>query len=234
MMASLQTSVGRSTQRSMLPSVQGSGITAGIELELGTKGLGGENLERYLELAAEMQASVLRAVPEIDLQPGDVRAVNCAVQRTAAELKKIVSDLERAEITLCIENYEGWPVAALAGVVEMLDSPHIRICLDTVNSLGRGEDLEKVVTTLAPLVGNLHIKDFVTRRVPHRLGFVIEGAPAGAGLLPVREILGKMLPTISVILEQWTPLGDSIAETVACEHGWAKEGMSVLRVMLEG
>lgn len=68
------------------------------------------------------------------------------------------------------------------------------ICLDSVNSMGAGEGIETIVEVLSPYTVNLHVKDFVVQRVYHMMGFVVEGRPAGQGMLPLEYLLEKLEP----------------------------------------
>ena len=91
--------------------------------------------------------------------------------------------LAAANVTLALENHDRFPAATLRGIIESAAIPHAGICLDTANSLGAGEGLSAVTETLAPLTVNLHVKDVRISRLPHMMGFVVEGRPLGAGQL---------------------------------------------------
>jgi hypothetical protein len=97
------------------------------------------------------------------------------------------------------------------------------------------EGPETVVSTLAPYVVNLHVEDFVIRRVDHQMGFVIEGCPAGRGRLDIPRLLEQLRSSarpFNAILEQWPSLRGSIEETVAEEDRWAKAGVDYLRGLI--
>jgi len=115
--------------------------------------------------------------------------------------------------------------------VRRLESTHVGICLDTVNSLGALETPEPVVETLAPLTVCLHVKDFAMDRTAHRMGFAVRGAPAGKGRLDIPWIL-RQLPAnknVSVILEQWPPWDTSVEKSILIEQEWAEQGVEYLR-----
>ena len=146
-------------------------------------------------------------------------------------LRPLLPEFADHGIMLSLENYEAYPCIDLANLVRRLESDHIGICLDTVNSLGALEVPKCVVETLAPLTVNLHIKDFVIERIPAKMGFVVRGAQAGCGLLDIPWILKQMPPDrdLSVILEQWPPLGSSVDAAAALEQEWATGGVEYLR-----
>lgn len=108
-------------------------------------------------------------------------------------------------------------------------STSVRVCLDSLNSLGRSEGYDEVVTLLGPLTGNLHVKDYTIRRVDHRLGFVVEGRPAGDGDLPFDDLLTRVPDTMSAIVELWTPWQGSLDATIELEARWAQQSTAALR-----
>jgi len=139
--------------------------------------------------------------------------------------------LETQGIILALENHERLHAATFKDIIDKSGSEYTGICLDCVNSLGIGEGLDTVLEYLAPLTVNLHIKDFTIKRVSHKMGFVVEGAPAGKGFLNLPHILEKVLPydrCKSAILELWTPPADNIEETIRRENDWAVESLQYI------
>lgn len=201
----------------------------GVEIELGMRGTDPTEIRRFISLSKSCFARVLRTVPTARVAPGDTEGRRVVVGEVIDSLRTVLPELEESGIVLCVENYEELPVAALRDVVESVDSPNVRVCLDTVNSLGRGEGVDSVVETLGPLTGNLHIKDFSTRRLDHRLGFLVEGRAAGDGQLPIRALAAGVPQDVSVIVELWTPWQGDIEATVKTEREWARRSVQFLR-----
>jgi sugar phosphate isomerase/epimerase len=84
-------------------------------------------------------------------------------------------------------------------------------------------------------VVNLHVKEFVVRRASHNMGFTVEGAPAGQGMLDVPWLLGRLRELgkdPNAILEQWTPPEADLAATIAKEDAWAVESIAYLRRLI--
>ena len=85
---------------------------------------------------------------------------------------------------------------------------------------------------LGPLTVNLHIKDFAIVRVPHLMGFTVEGRPTGRGFLDVPLLL-KQLGTFSccetALLELWTPPEPLLEDTIAKEAAWAGQSLEFLK-----
>jgi sugar phosphate isomerase/epimerase len=196
----------------------------GITIELGMRGVEPASLLRYLSLAVSFDAVLVRTLTHsVESKP--------SLEQAGKWIREVLPEFEAQGVTLCLENYEAHSCHDVAALVRQLESARLGICLDTVNSLGALETPERVVKVLAPLTVNLHVKDFVIDRVPEMMGFVVRGAPAGAGRLDIPWLLDE-LPRgdhVSAILEQWPPWGASIEATIATEQAWAEQGVQYLR-----
>jgi 3-oxoisoapionate decarboxylase len=192
---------------------------------MGMRGLREEAVQQHLDRAVEAGSTFLRIVidqSEFEPEPAEIVRL----------LRRLVPALAERRVVLAIENHDRFPARELAAMLEAVDSPWLGICLDTVNSLGAGEGVETVVAVLAPHVVNVHLKEFVVRRSAFQGGFVVEGAPLGAGWLKesrVRSVLAQLPRCRSVTLEQWVPAQRDIAATVAAELRWCAEGVRTLR-----
>jgi sugar phosphate isomerase/epimerase len=201
---------------------------SGIQIELGTLGLQPDNLRAYLALVRRFGGNLLRVVLD---RRGDEPSADEAMRR----LKAILPEFEAVGVRLAIENHDRFRSATLARMVEQLGRERVGICLDTVNSFGALEGPEVVVEQLGEYTLCLHVKDFTIRRVSHRMGFVLEGCPAGRGQLDVPWLLGKLAGTpqlFNAVLESWVPPGDSLDETISRERAWAEEGVRYLRGLI--
>lgn len=199
---------------------------AGISIEVGAREMTPERLRRFIGIARQLGSPILRFVIDgADFEP-ELTEIHGIIQQ-------IVPELEDAGIILAIENHDRLLSREFVQIVEKSGSKNVGICLDTVNSMGAGEGLETVISQLAPLAVNLHVKEFSIRRVSHKMGFVIEGVPLGKGMLPVAELISKVSPRCqSAILEQWTPPEATIQETILKERRWAEESISFLKTII--
>ena len=200
----------------------------GIMIEVGMRGLTPENLLTYLGLATELKSPILRVVVDA---PGYHPHPDECVQI----IKELLPELRRRGITLGVENHDRFTARTFADIINRTASDRVGICLDSVNSIGAGEGIETVVEILGPLTINLHVKDFIVKRVSHMMGFVIEGTPAGRGMLPVEWVLKKLEPygrCESAILELWTSAEPEVAATIAKEDDWAIESVEYLRGLI--
>jgi len=199
---------------------------SGIQLEVGARRLTIERLKLYTEIAQSVGSSLVRfVIDDADYQP--------SVQQIRDLLFECLSELD--SVILAIENHDRLSAYTLQSLLEEVDSDRIGICLDTANSLGAGEGLDTVLAALAPWVVNLHIKDFAIGRISTKMGFWIEGRPAGAGLLKIHELidqLNKNPRCQSAILELWTPSAETWEATIRKEAQWVRQSCEYLRPLL--
>jgi sugar phosphate isomerase/epimerase len=202
----------------------------GLTLEVGTRGLNPEHLARYVAIAHRIGARVLRTVLSGSLCGPDQMA------KAEAELRQVLPELERQDLTLALENNEAFSAAEFGSVVRHIASPRVGICLDTANSLGRPELLETVVEHLADLAVMLHAKDYDIRRVDTRMGFSVVGKPAGDGRVDFGWVLTELRRRgragISVIVEHWPPFAGTIEESIRIEEEWLSTSVRFLRSKL--
>lgn len=211
-----------------LSELADSAKSRGITLEVGTSGIQPVHLLRYRDIAVQLQASLLRVVIDTDKQ-------HPSADEAVTALTAVLPRFAESDVTIAIENHDRFPAATLATLMDRLDSPQFGICLDTANSLGCGEDLATVLRILGPWVVNLHVKDFCVRRLPHKKGFIIEGCPAGSGLLHIPRLLDELRGLSrdpNVILEFWPPPEGSIEASVSKEDNWAHESIAYLRQLI--
>jgi len=201
----------------------------GLTVEVGTRGIQPPHLEMYIHIAAEFRSPILRVVvdsPGHHPEPAEV----------ADAVRGVLPLLASQGTVLAIENHDRYSARVLADLVQALATPFVGICLDTVNSFGSLEGPEVVVGTLAPFVVNLHVKEFVIRRVDHNMGFVITGAPAGQGMLDVPWLIAQIKthrPNFSAIVETWLPPQANMDATAALEQAWVRQSVQYLRQFIK-
>jgi len=202
-------------------------VSKGISIEIGTRGLQPGNVIKYAEIAAKLGSPILRIVIDsAGFEPSVNESINI--------IKEILPVLKENKIKLAIENHDRLKTGEFAEIITGTDPLWIGICLDSVNSMGAGEGLHEVVSRLARFTINLHLKDFIIRRVWHKMGFVVEGVPAGDGLLNIGwlkkqvEIFGNCQ---SAILELWTPPEPDLNATIAKEKLWVENSIRFLKTM---
>lgn len=201
---------------------------AGISIEVGTRGIAPGHLHTYLELARYFASPILRVVTDTaDHRP--------TADEIVATLASCMPAFESAGICLAIENHDRFKAADLAAIIRRVGSRHIGVCLDTVNSFGALEGPDVVVGTLGPLTVNLHIKEFIVARAGHKMGFSVEGRPAGQGQLDIPWLLQTLRHLdrdVNAILELWTPPEPDMEATIAKEDAWAVDSVRYLRTLI--
>jgi sugar phosphate isomerase/epimerase len=192
----------------------------GLTLEIGMAGLDTEEIRRQLDLCLETGSPLLRTVLQESLEGAPGR------EWIEERLEAALPHLEKARIPLALEN----SVTPAADLAALLNRPWLGATLDTVNSLAICEGWRYVTGLLAPLTLCFHVKDFIVRREPHKMGFRVEGRPAGQGHLDIPWILARLGARCqSAILELWPPEQATIQETIELERTWAADSIATLR-----
>jgi sugar phosphate isomerase/epimerase len=203
-----------------LAEIKRTADSFGITMEVGTRGIEPDHLIRYLEIAEMLHSNIVRTIThDIDHQ-------------AVSWMRKVLSEYEKAGISIALENHDEHRTGALAAFINRLESPNVGVCLDTVNSFAALEAPEQVVRNLAPYTLNLHIKDFEVVRFGSELGFSIVGRPAGEGRLDVEWTVGYLRDKgrdPNLILELWTPFTETIEKTIALEEEWSKKSLKYLK-----
>jgi len=196
-----------------------------ISLEMGGRGIMPEHFMECLKTAAIIDSPILRMVI-------DGTGFESDIQTVISIVREMVPELKSRNIKLAIENHDRFKAREFEKIVLETDSDVVGICLDSVNSLGAGEGFETVSEILAPYTINLHVKDFTIHRVSHKMGFVIEGRPAGKGMLDIPGLVSRINSygrCNSAILELWTPPAETIESTIKKEEIWAEESITYLK-----
>jgi len=194
-----------------------------IAVEVGMRGLLPDQLGIYMDLAVEFDSPILRVVI-------DAANFEPSIADIIYRLHQTVPELEKRNLALVIENHDRFKAREFVEILQAVNSDRVGICLDSVNSMGAGEGVERVTETLGEYTLNLHIKEFIVTRIDHKMGFKIEGRPAGQGMLPLAWMLSKLNPRCnSAILEQWVPPEASMADTIVKEDDWARQSITYLQ-----
>lgn len=206
-----------------LVRLAGRAASEGVQLEVGARRLTLDRATQYIALARRLRAKLIRfVIDDVDYHP--------TPEVISEVLRQCVPLLDG--LTLGLENHDRFPAATLREMIEDAGSDRIGVCLDTANSLGAGEGLDTVLRELAPLMVNLHLKDFHIARVPHLMGFSVEGRPAGQGFLDVPRLLEQLAPfsrCATAVLELWTPPEPRLDDTIAKEAAWAVQSLKFLK-----
>lgn len=216
-----------------LRSIRNRAENHGLALELGTRGVRPAHLRRYLHLADLLGVVLIRSMINSPAgQPDEPTAHQPSADEAVALLGELVPELDAAGVTIALETYEQVPVATLIDIVRRIDSDRVGICLDPGNSVAALEMPAATVTTTAPYVKNLHVKDFAFTRRDGWIGFTYAGAKLGEGQLDYDAMIEVIRPEergINQIIEHWLPWQGDSATTIALEDEWARHSITYLR-----
>jgi hypothetical protein len=196
-----------------------------IAIEVGTRGIRSENLQRFLTIAQILGSPILRVVI-------DSKGHEPSINEICDLLKPFAEKFKTAQIKLAIENHDRLTCAEFNEIIDRVGSDWVGICLDTVNSLGAVEAPNTVIPALAPRAINVHMKDFEIVRTNGQMGFTVRGTALGQGRLNVAEVIaavGGPSREITSVIELWTPRQESYSATVELEDSWASESVAFLR-----
>ena len=199
-----------------------------ISIEIGTKGIDVDRLLRFLEIAKKFKSPILRTLPALFGKT----AVFDEVKRNLAE---VLPEFEKAGVIIVLENTEAFTAAEYVALMNEVNHPNLRLCVDLANALGKMEGPKYVFEQMLPYCANYHFKDVEIIRSRTLMGFSVNGNPSGQGQIPVKWVLNKlksnkMFP--SVIIELWPPLQESIDKTIALENDWAAESVANLKIIV--
>jgi 3-oxoisoapionate decarboxylase len=200
-------------------------LAADVEMEIGTRGVEPAHLLKYIGIARQLGARLVRTMNGWHGKPRPLNEVE-------RDLREILPVLEETGILLAIENYEAYSTRELAKLIRTLGHPHVGVCLDLTNSFGALESCDEILDALVPLTMNLHLKEFVVERTQHLMGFAFNGRPVGQGQLPLEKILTRLAEAgrkPNVIIEHWTPFAGSLEESLALEESWARASVAYLK-----
>lgn len=199
-----------------------------ISVESGTRRLTAENIVRYLSIAQTLHSPFLRVViDDVDFHPD--------VQQVIETIQALLPPLKAAGIVLAIENHDRFPAAALKHIIEQTDPLYVGVCLDTANSLGANEGTNEVLHALGPYTVNLHIKDITIQRLPHKMGFIVEGCAAGEGILNIPAIVEQLKlynKCKTATVELWSGPGETIEQSIATEKHRVGKSIHYLKNIL--
>ena len=200
----------------------------GILVEAGMRHMSKERLIRYLNIARQMGAPLLRAI--IDDRNGLFKP---DLPETAGIIRDLLPVLEEYDIVLGIENHDRFTAEEYAELVERAGSPHVGMVVDTTNSLSNEESCRYVLEKLAPYCVCLHVKDYKIERLPGGFGLSITGACPGEGRMDLREAVETAAALagrdFNIILESWMQPCSTPEETLRQEACWAEKGVKILK-----
>ncbi|HEC42650.1 MAG TPA: hypothetical protein ENI20_07470 [Bacteroides sp.] len=196
-----------------------------IKSEVGTRCVEPKHLLKFLEIAIFLKSPILRTLP---CHHGKYLPVS----EVEKNLREVLPEFEKEGVVIVLENQESYKAAELAAMMEAIDHPNLRICLDLANALGAMEGPEYVMSKLGPWCGNFHVKDVSVIRTQTHMEFLVEGRSAGNGNIPIKWALDQLKEfgvSHTTIIELWPPWQGDIESTVKLEETWVAESVEFMR-----
>jgi len=200
----------------------------GISIEVGTRGNEEAHLLKLLEITIQFNSPILRVLPAFF-------GSSAVMKEVEANIRRVLPRFEREEVTIVLENTEAFKAAEYAALMERMDHPNFKMCLDLANALGTMEGPEYVMDKLLPYVGNFHFKDVKVTRSETIVGFSVVGTPSGQGDLSLPWILEQLEAqdlAPSIIIELWPTFMENIEKTMALEEAWVRESVDYMRSVM--
>jgi len=201
-----------------------AGRDHGVAYELGTRGLDTAHLLHYLDLAGHLDVTLVRSMVRRE-----------EITDAPELLAKVVPAYAEAGVTLALETYEQIPTQTLVELVVTEDSSghgYLGIVLDPGNTVAALETPRSTIDLTAPLVRNLHVKDFAFSRQAGWVGFTYAGARLGEGLLDYDYLVEQVRPHergINQIVEHWLVWQGDNETTCRLEDDWTLHNLAYLR-----
>jgi len=107
-------------------------------------------------------------------------------------LRKILPAAEHHGIVLALENHIDLTGDEMVDLMDSVDSPWLRVCLDTGNNLRLHEDPLVVAEKLAPFTQATHVKDVGVRRGDPKDFAFWPSVPLGQGLVDIGQIIALL------------------------------------------
>ena len=195
-----------------------------IEIEIGTRGTEPAHLSKYLQIAQQMGARLIRTM-------GGWHQAPAPIDEIKANFREVLPRFLDAGVRIALENYEAYRTADLGAIVREIDSSSLGICLDLTNSFAAMESADEILSNLASWTISVHLKEFTVERLEYLMGFAFRGKPVGQGVLPLTKIFEALLAQsrkANVIVEQWPPFCGDLETTIEREFEWARQGVDYL------
>ncbi len=118
--------------------------------------------------------------------------VDVQIERAIGNFRSLIPLCEKHGVVLAFENHLDYRLSEIVQVVEAVDSPWLRINLDTANSISVIEDPMDAARIAAKYTVTSHLKDMRVQPATGTGEPRVYWAPLGRGDVPIDEILGLL------------------------------------------
>jgi len=204
-----------------------------LELQWGFSGWEIGKIERLLHICSITDSKLLRGVfGEAFFK--DESDPDERLKKALDRILKVLPKLEQENVILAIENHFDLPTRELKLLMEKINHPLVRICLDTTNALGELIRPSEIVELLGPYSVAMHLKDFKISKIIG--GYQILGAPIGEGDQDCETILKqaiKINPDMEVCIELGMAWPGEEGSTKELEEEWVDTSFRNTKAYLE-
>jgi sugar phosphate isomerase/epimerase len=182
----------------------------GMYIELATKGIGYDHIEKIMKVADALGAEYIRTYIPITLfSPEDAKDGSQGkydpnkvrydfdpkvFDEAVVSLKACIPLCAKYRVKIALENHEYETSEELVDVVKKVNSPWIGLHFDFGNSMMVWEDPLKAAENMAPYTFTTHFKDHIVIPYPEdKFHYVVCGVPAGTGNIPLKEVTNTFL-----------------------------------------
>jgi len=159
-------------------------------LKVGKSLRAAKELERHFEYAKALGASVMRIVGGSSRTRDESHKPQ--IRRLSLILKEMAKVASSYNIVMAIENHIDFTSDEIVEILSNVDSPYLRVNLDTGNSIRMFEDALEAARKLAPYTEATHIKDLsVGKGSPREFAFW-PSVPLGKGIIDIAAIVSML------------------------------------------
>jgi sugar phosphate isomerase/epimerase len=144
-------------------------------------------------------------------------------------IEELVPDLRAREITLAIENRQLQSPEEIKDLVVSIGAPHVRVCVDFLNSLYHLAGPREAIETLGPFAATSHVKDATVSRCGG--GFIVRSCILGQGIVDFAAAFDRLCSTgnlLSMHVESYVDRSDATEELLRREEECVRKGLSFL------
>jgi len=194
-------------------------------LETGKNPAAAEDLKNTVEAARFLETRVLRIVCG-GLADRLQEPVPLQKERVLKMLPGIVEHARAHDVVLAMENHLDFTADEQVEILQKINSPNLRVTLDTGNNLRNLEDPMEVVRKLAPYTAATHIKDILATGKGNpatEWRRFWPSAPLGRGIIDLPEVLrilrqnnyrGALNLEIDFLDPRWPDEDEAVAESI--------------------
>lgn len=194
-------------------------------LETGKNPAAAEDLKNTVEAARFLETRVLRIVCG-GLADRLQEPVPLQKERVLKMLPGIVEHAQEHDVVLAMENHLDFTADEQVEILQKINSPNLRVTLDTGNNLRNLEDPMEVVRKLAPYTAATHIKDVIATGKGNpatEWRRFWPSAPLGRGIIDLAEVVGVLRQNnyrgalnveIDFLDPRWPDEDEAVAESI--------------------